>query len=221
VFSIQASQITNLAKARSVEPSQGFAANSEPSMKHFEGQYYHVYNRGCNRESIFVGDENYRFLLRQIKKFLPDSSVTLIAYCLMPNHYHFMIRSDLDNRVAKFIQRLLNSYAQAFNRQQQRTGTLFEGRAKSIWIEDESYLLQLCRYIHLNPVAAGLVVKPEDWQYSNYLEWIGKRNGTLVDLEFVRAYFPKPEIYAEFVQSATEEKASDKLSRYRIDGNAD
>jgi REP element-mobilizing transposase RayT len=162
-------------------------------MPHLAGCYYHTYNRGCNREHIFASADNHLYLLRQIKRFLPDSSVIIIAYCLMPNHYHFLFRSEADDAVRRFIQRLFNTYTQAFNRQQGRSGTLFEGRAKSIVVDNEQYAIHLCRYIHLNPVVAGLVKQPEGWPYSNYLEWIGQRAGSLVDQDFVRAYYARPE----------------------------
>ncbi len=92
-------------------------------MAHFAGQYYHVYNRGCNREPIFCSEENYKFLLRQAKRFLADAAVAVIAYCLMPNHYHLLLRSENDGAIARYVQRLFNSYTQAFNRQQSRSGT--------------------------------------------------------------------------------------------------
>lgn len=183
-------------------------------MKHIAGEYYHVYNRGCNRQSIFVSDENYHYLLRQAERFLPNAAISIIAYCLMPNHYHFLIRSETDSAVARFIQRLFNSYTQAFNRQQNRSGTLFEGRAKSIWIDDEKYLIHLCRYIHLNPVASGFVSRPEDWQFSNYLDWIGKRASTLIDYDFVHNYFPKPSTYESFILSSIDNSIASKLSKY-------
>ena len=112
------------------------------------------------------------------------------------------------------IQRLFNSYTQAFNRQQGRSGTLFEGRAKSIWVDDEMYLIYLCRYIHLNPVVAGLVPDAEDWQYSNYLEWIGMRGGSLIDHEFVAAYFPNPSDYTEFIASSTDDALARQVAKY-------
>ncbi len=73
------------------------------------GQYYHVYNRGCNRENIFSNDGNYRYLLQQAKKFLIGSGIGVVAFCLMPNHYHFLLRSGSDGSIARFIQRLFNS----------------------------------------------------------------------------------------------------------------
>jgi putative transposase len=104
-------------------------------MQHLAGHYYHVYNRGCNREPIFAHDGDYRFLLQQAKKFLPDYPLRVIAYCLMPNHYHFLLCPEQDHVLSRFIQRLFNSYTQGFNQQQGRSGTLFEPR------EYESFVL--------------------------------------------------------------------------------
>ncbi len=196
-------------------PSQGFRI----IVKHFAGNYYHIYNRGCNREPIFLTEGNYLYLTNLIHRFLQPHTIAIIAYCLMPNHYHFLVRSNSDNAVARFIQRLFNSYAQAFNRQEKRTGTLFEGRAKSVLVDDESYLIELCRYMHLNPVVAGLVSRPEDWMYSNYLEWIGKRNGALCDREFIYSYFAKPDEYKEFIQSSIPDALARKLTKYLIEEN--
>ena len=94
-------------------------------MKHISGQYYHIYNRGVERRRIFSSDENYRFLLRRIKEFFPEYAITFIAYCLMPNHYHFLLRPERDGSIGPFLQRLFNSYTQAFNKQEKRSGTLF------------------------------------------------------------------------------------------------
>lgn len=167
---------------------------------HLAGHYYHVHDRGCNREPLFVMPDNYLFLLRKIKTYLPLYPLTLIAYCLMPNHYHFLLRPEEDNALSPFIQRLFNSYTQAFNKQQHRSGTLFEGRAKSIHVKDKTHLIHLCRYIHLNPVKGGIVAHPEDWPYSNYPEWIGQRNGTLKNDAFISEYFSTPEVYRQFVE---------------------
>ena len=134
------------------------------------GHYYHVYNRGCNRERIFANDGNYAFLLQRAKVVLKDLPLSVISYCLMPNHYHFLLRPEEDDALPRFIQRLFNSYTQAFNKQQRRSGTLFEGRAKSKFVDNDEYVVHLCRYIHLNPVRAGLVSNPSEWAYSNYLE---------------------------------------------------
>jgi REP element-mobilizing transposase RayT len=95
-------------------------------MRHQAGHYYHVYNRGCSREDIFANEGNYVFLLRRVRTHLADSRVSVIAYCLMPNHYHFLLRSEEDGGISRFVQRLFNSYTQAFNKQQGRKGTLVD-----------------------------------------------------------------------------------------------
>lgn len=186
-------------------------------MKYLAGHYYHVYNRGCNRERIFANDGNYLFLLRQAKKFLREYPLTVIAYCLMPNHYHFLFRPEEDGAVSPFLQRLFNSYTQAFNKQQGRSGTLFEGRPKSVLVDTDAYVIHVCRYIHLNPVEAGLVAHPGDWPYSNYLEWVGKRKGTLVDHAFVQQYFPTPADYEAFIAASLNEKLERELEAYYLD----
>lgn len=186
-------------------------------MKHFAGQYYHVYNRGTNRQKIFACDENYLFLLRRIVQYSASSAVTFIAYCLMPNHYHFLLRAESDDSLSPFVQRLFNSYTQAYNRQQRRSGTLFEGRAKSKLVDKDKYILHLARYIHLNPVKKGLVMHPRDWPYSNYREWVGSRSGKLYDPEFVAMFFRTPEEYERFVLSEISADVESQLTKYYLE----
>ena len=83
----------------------------------------------------------------------------------------------------------------------ERTGTLFEERFRAFAVENYECLLHLCRYIHRNPLEAGLVTHPGQWQFSNYLEWVRQRKGTLVDMEFVQENFPNPAEYEEFVMT--------------------
>lgn len=163
------------------------------------GHYYHVYNRGVNRNRIFLNEDNYLHCLKLMKKYCQKYLVTVIAYCLMPNHYHFLLRQDGATSISHFTGTLFNAYSQALNQQIGRTGTLFEGRFKDVHVDKESYLLHLCRYIHGNPVKACLVTSPAEWQYSNYLEWIGERPGKLVDHDFVDAFFSNRQDYQEFV----------------------
>ena len=163
------------------------------------GGYYHVYNRGCNREPIFFEDRNYTFLLRRVKEQVIQSQTVVVAYCLMPNHYHFLLRQEEDTPISDFMQAIFNRYTKAVNNAYGRTGTLFEGSFDAIPVVKDAHLLHLCRYIHRNPVEAGLVTHPAQWPYSNYLEWVEQRPGTLVDRDFVRAHFPTPEAYERFV----------------------
>ena len=164
-----------------------------------QGQFYHIYNRGVAQQPIFREEENYLFLLRRVQKYASAFDIAVVTYCLMPNHYHFLLRQDDQTPAGLLPQRVFNSYTKAFNKRYDRTGTLFEGPFKAIHVDQDRYLLHLCRYIHANPVRHGLVSDLEQWPYSNYLEWIGARNGKLVDRAFVREHFPVAGSYRQFV----------------------
>ena len=170
-----------------------------------QGYYYHFYNRGAGRGLLFFNPGNYEYCLRLVKRYYEKYGATVIAYCLMPNHYHFLLRQETGVPLSKFINVLFNAYVQAVNRQQGRSGTLFAGRFRCVWVDHEEYLIHLCRYIHLNPVKAQLVFQPEDWPYSNYLEWIGQRAGTLKVETFIRDHFPTSETYHQFVADHQDE----------------
>ena len=168
--------------------------------------YYHIYNRGNNRQAIFFEAENYLFFLRRLHQYLCPL-IDMLAYCLMPTHYHLLIRiktSEVSQTsevltVSKAMMKLSVSYTKAINARFQRVGVLFQGAFQAKQITDDSHLLHLCRYIHANPVKDGLVASPEDWPYSNYLEWIEQRAGKLVDREFIQDCFDTPQAYRTFV----------------------
>jgi putative transposase len=162
-----------------------------------QGGYYHFYNRGAHRESIFREPENYVFVLQKLKQYCRELALTPIAYCLLPNHYHFLIRQDGEQAGGLLPQRIFNSYSKAYNKRYEHSGTLFESQYKVIMVHTESYALNVCRYIHANPVKHGIVNDLREWPYSNYLEWIEERSGTLVDRDFIRLYYPTPEEYRE------------------------
>lgn len=180
-----------------------------------KGQYYHVYNRGAGKSKIFFNQENYKYLIQLIEKNYQKYGMGIITYCLMPNHYHFLIQQLTDVPISKFINVLFNGYVQALNRQQNRTGTLFEGRFKHVLIDEWKYLIHLCRYIHLNPVKARLVSKPEEWEFSNYKEWIGMRDGILKDADFIKEHFENSNTYIQFVHNVEDEmKSIAKIGKY-------
>ena len=172
-----------------------------PRPPYMQGQFYHFYNRGAHRVSIFLEAENYLFVLRKLKHYCGELTLTSIAYCLMPNHYHFLIRQDGETSAGLLPQRIFNSYTKAYNKRYEHTGTLFEGNYKVVEVKTESHLVSLCRYIHGNPVKHSIVDDLRDWPYSNYLEWIEERPGTLVDRAFVQAYYPTADAYREDVQA--------------------
>jgi REP element-mobilizing transposase RayT len=167
------------------------------------GVYYHIYNRGANKATIFCSDENYRYFLRLMKRDQHALQVTFVAYCLMPNHYHWLVRQDGDTAAGLLPQRVCKAYSNAFNNSYKRAGALFEGSYKALVVDDDEYLHQVCRYIHANPVRHGFAPDPAVWPYSNYLEWIGERCGTLVDRQLVQEHFPAPDAYRAYVTSYT------------------
>lgn len=123
--------------------------------------YYHIYNRGAHRSQIFRNDADCVFLLKYVKKEAERCAMTIIAYCLMDNHYHFLLRQNGDTEISKFMQTIFNVYTKAFNTKYRHSGTLFEDPYKAIHVDRNEYFLHLCRYIHRNPLEANLVVTPE------------------------------------------------------------
>lgn len=175
-------------------------------------EYYHLYNRGVNRQTIFFEQENYSFFLRGLRRYLIGetknseffknsefSTTIIIAYCLMPNHYHLLVRPHSD-QLSRQMQRFSISYTRAVNKRYGRVGPLFQGQFQATHVDKDAYLTHLSRYIHLNPVAAGLVARPQDWTYSSYRDIIGLRDGTLPRPAAVLEQFPSTAVYRDFVE---------------------
>jgi putative transposase len=190
-------------------------------------QYYHFYNRGNNREAVFFERDNYMYFLKGIRKYL-CGCVDVLAYCLMPTHYHLLVRvkpqasgiqtseflensrafqtsevlktSEVSSRqVSLAMQKFGISYTKAINKRFGRVGALFQGQFQGKPIQKYEHLLNLCIYIHANPVKDGLAALPEDWEYSNYLEWMELRPGTLVDRQLIQENFGSPIEYRQWV----------------------
>jgi len=197
------------------------------------GVFYHIYNRGNNRQAVFFERENYLYFLKNIKTYLREH-VDILAYCLMPTHYHLLVRvrsrqqtpqtsevlktsevSNLSNEVSRAMMRLGVSYTKAINKRFSRVGALFQGQFQGKPIATYSHLLKLCIYIHANPVKDGLVFLPEEWEFSNYLEWMNLREGTLVDSEFIAENFGSPEEYKDLVMQYIQTRAlPDEVIQY-------
>ena len=138
-----------------------------------QGNIYHLYNRGAGKANIFLTPENYYFFITKCWTYSRSLSIPIIAFCLLPNHYHLLVIQAGKVPAGNLVQRTCNSYSKALNKRLNRTGTLFEGRYQAKAVASQEYLEHLCTYIHLNPVAAGLVQKPEVWPYSDYHRWVG------------------------------------------------
>jgi putative transposase len=146
-------------------------------------EFFHVYNRGVNQSTLFHRDEHYAIFLDRLGKCLANAEASLHAFSLMPNHFHFLLQQHQPYALARLLKAVCEPYAKMFNKTHHRTGHLFEERYKLRIVVERAYLLHLSRYIHLNPVFAGLAARPTEWKYSSasaYLEnkglpWLKKK----------------------------------------------
>lgn len=189
-----------------------------------ENEYYHVFNRSIAGYNIFNYQHDYLRFLDVLKyyqiadrpicyaKFIQYSIpakkdisenvdngnklVDIISYCLMPTHFHLLLKQNNKNGITKFLQQIENSYTRYFNVKHKRKGPLWESRFRSVHIESDEQLLHLTRYIHLNPTSAELVKKPEDWVYSSYHEYLGNKKGIC---EYSNVINLNPRQYRKFV----------------------
>jgi REP element-mobilizing transposase RayT len=162
------------------------------------GNFYHIYNRGNNHQNIFFQRENYIYFIRLMKEHIINNGIDIIAYCLMPNHYYFLVYLR-EETLSDGMKSLSLAYTKAINRKFNRSGVLFQGRFQSILVYDTEYLIHLCRYIHLNPVKAGMVKQPEEWEFSSYLEYAGLRYGKLPKIDYIKTQFEEDSVYQQFL----------------------
>jgi putative transposase len=146
---------------------------SRPLRIEFPGAMYHVTSRGDRREDIFAGDEDRVSLLAVLGQAMERFDGQVLAYCLMSNHYHFVLHTRRAN-LSQVMRHVNGVYTQTFNRRHGKVGHLFQGRFKAILVDRDAYLLEVCRYVELNPVRARMVVGPGDWPWSSYLAHTGQ-----------------------------------------------
>ena len=150
---------------------------------------YHVMLRGINRGDIFLEDDDKVVFLNTLLLKKSKGEYVLNAYCLMDNHVHLLIQEKEDD-IARIMKRIGITYVSYFNKKYQRVGSLFQDRYKSEKVEDDRYLLTAMRYIHNNPVVAGLVTKPGAYKWSSYNEYLGKRKDiSFADTEIILGMF--------------------------------
>lgn len=161
-------------------------------MEFYENTLYHIYNRGNNREQVFFYPDNYIYFLKKVRLHVAPYC-DILAYSLMPNHFHFIVNADFRtiqttnkagqerNVLSEGIRNLLSSYTQAINKQQRKTGSLFQQNTKSKCLDDRdvNYALVAFHYVHQNAFKSGLVSRMEDWPYSSFQDYVGLRAGTL------------------------------------------
>ncbi|GLU53180.1 transposase [Dyadobacter frigoris] len=178
---------------------------------------YHVYNRGNNKQKIFFNYGNYLFFIKKIEKhLLPHCD--LLAYCLMPNHFHFLNEpkeKTEEKEINKAFQIMLSSYSQAINKQQNRTGSLFQQHTKAKMLETENPLYaEICfHYIHQNPSKAGLVKEIERWEFSSVREYALLGNEKLCNQEKAHLLLNIPKDGNEFLELSRQVLSEEMIER--------
>ena len=199
-----------------------------------EDGHYHIYNRGVEKRKIFLDDQDYKVFLKYLKLYLNPSEerpvrivtidnytfkapanplknyhneLELLCYCLMPNHFHFLIKQKAKNTIELFMRSLATKYSMYFNKRYNRVGSLFQGPYKAVLIENDEYILHLSRYIHLNPVKDSPL-----HVYSSYADYLGKRKTNWIKKEIILSYFKSSQknlleklSYQSFVEDYTED----------------
>jgi putative transposase len=192
--------------------------------------YYHVYARGLNRQKIFREAADFEKFLRLFARYLsleetkningvsfPNyyNRIELLAFCLMPNHFHLLIYQRQQGVMAQFMRSLLTSYSMYFNKKYKRTGPLFESRYKASLITEDAYLEHVTRYIHLNP---------RDWRYYDYSSlpyYLQQISDEWVRPERISSRFADPAAYLEFVQDYVQNKELLDILKHELADHAE
>jgi len=185
-------------------------------------EVYHIFNRGSDKRNIFLLQGDYRRFIKtfyyyqfegpkprlselnknRFTNFNPTQNsklVEIIAYCLMPNHFHFLVKQLKTDGISIFMSQLSNSYTKYFNTKFKRVGSLLQGTFKSVIVKTDGQLIHVSRYIHINPVVAGIVSKPQYHQWSSYTEYANGLSG-YCSTELILGLFSSREEYCKFTE---------------------
>ncbi|MEA4925836.1 MAG: transposase [Syntrophomonadaceae bacterium] len=188
---------------------------------------YHIIVRGINRQTIFFEENDYHRYLETIERFTSDGEATVLGYCLMSNHVHLLIQENRTS-ISKIMKKIGTSYAYWYNRKYERTGHVFQDRFKSENIEDDSYLLTVIRYIHQNPVKAGITSKAEKYPWSSCRVYYGEKEYPpgLTQVSFILGIFAyglndARERFMQFIEEKNEDEClEDNNMKYLPDSEA-
>lgn len=184
---------------------------ARPLRIEYQGAVYHLTSRGNARADIFADTTDRQTFLLLLESVVNRFNWICHAYCLMDNHYHLLIETP-DGNLSMGMRHLNGVYTQAFNRRHKSVGHVFQGRFKAVIVEKESHLLELCRYVVLNPVRAGMVSSPQKWRWSSYCATIGIAKKELyLSTDWLLGQFGKTKSearikYRQFVRDGMTEK---------------
>lgn len=192
-------------------------------------EIYHVFNRGVEKRPTFTTERDYQRGIQTLNYYRHQNPqirfshflnlskeaqtsaaenlqrlnklIDVLAYCLMPNHFHFLLRQTQENGISKFVANFTNSYTKYFNTKNKRAGHLFQGAFKAVRIESDEQLIHVSRYIHLNPVSSFLVTSQEldNYVWSSYPNYVGFKQTDEIETETILNYFSNKNPYKNFV----------------------
>ncbi|PKN17446.1 MAG: hypothetical protein CVU68_10440 [Deltaproteobacteria bacterium HGW-Deltaproteobacteria-3] len=163
----------------------------------YPGAYYHVTARGNDRKEIFKSEKDREKFLSYLESAVVRYGAVIHTWCLMSNHYHLLVETPSGN-LSQVMQHINGAYTNYYNVKRKRSGHLLQGRYKAILVEADEYALELSRYIHLNPVRAKMVSEPDNYRWSSFQDYVGKRNAPeWLKTEFLLGYFGKPHSVAQ------------------------
>jgi len=190
---------------------------ARPLRVQYPGAFYHVMNRGNAYSDIFNDVQDNQLFFELLEETVEQWKIRIHAFCLMSNHYHMLIETPHAN-LSRAMRHINGVYTQRHNKRWKRDGHIFRGRYKAILVEDEAYLVELLRYIHLNPVEAGLAKSPESYKWSSHSRYLGKDDLKWLTTGLLLSYFGRQKNRArrklvEFVKDGIPEKLKGVLNR--------
>lgn len=171
--------------------------------------FFHLFNRGVDKQQIFFSDYYYALFLELTRRYHEPAGMSILAYCLMPNHFHFLVKQLKAFAMSRFMEQLAAQFAKELNLHRERSGHLFQGPYQMKWVPDEQKVPIVANYIHQNPVKAGLVNVPEGWEFSSCREYFGQRTTGFLDLNEVLSRLDGVSDYRTFLDGAGD--AEEKL----------
>ena len=199
-----------------------------------ENEYFHIYNRGVGKMNIFLDDQDKSVFMSRLheniypekakleiniggkkkkieRKLLPSNSFELVSFCLMPNHFHLLIKQLTNLPISKLVSKICTSYSMYFNKKYGRVGSLFQDAFKAVQIETNQQLLWLSLYIHENPSKAGIVENLEKYKWSSFLEYIGLSKGICKKDIILGQYKNRSEYLSHFKNLKEKEQVQNNL----------
>ena len=166
----------------------------------YPGLIYHVINRGNNRQTVFLEDEDYERYLGVVYRFKKEYEFELYAYCLMPNHVHLLIKVGQEATISKIMQSITLAHTKHYHLKYRSSGHVWQGRFKSPIVGNDEYVLDVMRYIEKNPMKAGMVKQAADYRWSSYLLNVRSKDSKLVDRKTNAAYMNLGETWPERIR---------------------